>query len=130
MGLDMYLNGEEYLPKNYEDESKNIVVGGYRLKAHRYELGYWRKHPDLHGFIVQNFAEDDDCQPIYLDEDDLQTIIEAITQNRLPHTVGFFFGESENDDAQRSEAIEIFSKAREWLMGADWRRSVFYQASW
>ena len=130
MGLDMHLSGEQYLHEDYEDESKNIIMEGYRLKAYRYDLGYWWKHPDLHGFIVENFATQDDCQPVYLDGDDLLTIIQAVQENRLPHTEGFFFGESGNDEAQKAEDIQILSKARKWLADGDWTRSVYYQASW
>jgi len=41
-----------------------------------YELVYWRKHPDLHGFIVTTFADGvDNCQQIWLSDNDIETII-------------------------------------------------------
>lgn len=130
MGLDMYLTGEKYLPQDWQNPDNNKTEDGLRIKSIRLELGYWRKHPDLHGFIVQNFADGEDiCQPIDLDSDDIVTIIKAIKHDCLPKTTGFFFGESENDEAQKAEAIEIFEKALEWLVSNKWH-SVEYRASW
>ena len=79
MGLDMYLYGEE--------------------NGEQIELGYWRKHPNLHGFIVQTFANAlDDCQKIELSVKDLQTVYEAVNVEALPETEGFFFGKSWPED--------------------------------
>jgi len=133
MGLDMYLTGEIYIPTDWENPENNLYEDGYRVKGRYLDLGYWRKHPDLHGFIVKTFAEGvDECQRIELSVRAMQQIIAAIEDDQLPKTSGFFFGESENDDDQKKEAIEIFTKAINWL-DADqsqvWR-SVIYQASW
>lgn len=55
MGLDMYLEGKEH-------------IGGETV-----ELGYWRKHPDLHGYIVGTFADGKDiCQEIPLAVQDME----------------------------------------------------------
>lgn len=126
MGLDMYLEGEKYLwhdNERYED--------GDRIKKIIVELGYWRKHPDLHGFIVKAFAAgDDDCEPICLDDSDINAIIAAIKEDRLPHTEGFFFGDS--DCSAKDASITIFSKALKWLQTKDDNssRTVYYRASW
>lgn len=131
MGLDMYLTGEIYISRDWHNEANNQFEEGYRLKGRLFDLGYWRKHPDLHGFIVENFAEgEDDCKPVHLNIDSIKQIIAAIEDNELPKTAGFFFGESTNDDEEKAEAIEIFSKAMQWLEADDWHRSVIYQASW
>ncbi len=126
MGLDMYLTAEIYI-------SGHPCDGSYRKKAEHFDAGYWRKHPDLHGFIVQEFADgEDNCQPIWLDEDRIKQVMGAIKNRQLPKTTGFFFGESENDDAQIAEDLEIFQKALDWLKAeqpGEWR-SIEYQASW
>ena len=87
----------------------------------------------MHGYIVEQFADGvDECQPIGLGADDLSAIIEAIKEDRLPRTTGFFFGESENDEEQKDEAIAILLRALQWLQtddGKTWR-SIIYQASW
>src|SRR5690606_24667712 len=100
---------------------------------HILRLGYWRKHPDLHGYIVQNFANGEDrCQQISLEIDDIRQIINAIRNDELPFTEGFFFGESENDDEQKNNTIVVFENALKWVQTDDGRtwRSVYYQASW
>ena len=130
MGLDMYLTGEQYIPKDWENPANNQMEDGYRLKSRNFDLGYWRKHPDLHGFIVQNFAGgEDDCKSVHLDADDIVEIISAVNEDRLPKTSGFFFGESTNDIGEKLEATEIFVNALNWLLADDWR-SVYYRASW
>lgn len=131
MGLDMYLTGEKYVFRDWENPENNQYEDGYRLKSRRFDLGYWRKHPDLHGFIVANFAEElDDCKPIFLDSDNIRQILVAIANDQLPHTEGFFFGESQNHEEQKADAIEILSGALQWLEADEIHRSVYYQASW
>jgi hypothetical protein len=127
MGLDMYLNGDNFFPYDHERRKSNPPV-----KREQVDLGYWRKHPNLHGYIVQTFAEGvDECQEIDLTKEQLQQIIEAVKGRRLPPTVGFFFGESEDSDEQIAQDVSIFENAIKWLeekTGA-WR-SVSYRASW
>ena len=48
MGLDMYLDGEKYLWTDHLNPENNLREDGYRVKARTVELGYWRKHPNLH----------------------------------------------------------------------------------
>lgn len=131
MGLDMYLTGETYFC-SYGDYSRPSEEG-FEVKGHNLDLGYWRKHPDLHGYIVENFNDgNDDCKPIYLGVDQLNDIIHAIVQNALPKTEGFFLGESQNDEEQKSESIEIFRKAIKWLESdiEGVAKDVYYVASW
>ena len=62
MGLDMYLEGRRFLRTNWENPEANLKRGKYRVKEETLELAYWRKHPNLHGFIVQTFADGvDEC---------------------------------------------------------------------
>jgi hypothetical protein len=127
MGLDMYLNGERYFIDRPAKEE-----GEFERKAEIYELGYWRKHPNLHGYIVQTFADGkDECQEIGLDEDRLKQIMAAIHARELPHTVGFFFGVSDGTDEEAANDIAIFQAAL-WVRVKEkgvWR-SVSYRASW
>ena len=128
MGLDMYLNGERYFFDRPPPES-----GKPACKAEIYELGYWRKHPNLHGYIVETFADGkDECQQIHLSEERLLQIIEAVKAKELPYTTGFFFGASDGSDEEMQEDITILQSALEWLHTKEqgiWR-SVYYQASW
>lgn len=108
MGLDMYLM----------DEATNT------------EIGYWRKHPNLHGYIVNTFANGvDECQKIPLSEDDIKNIIQAVKTKSLPHTTGFFFGSS--DGSEDKYTIDTFNKALDVMNSTPKsKRSIYYQASW
>lgn len=122
MGLDMYLCGEKYAKKGQTED-------GFPISKVVLEIAYWRKHPNLHGFIVQTFAEGkDDCQKIYLGQDDLVTIIDAIKEDRLPDTTGFFFGVSEKNEEAKNYDLEVFSKALRWAK--ETYSTVYYVASW
>jgi hypothetical protein len=135
MGLDMYLNGRKFLWRNYQNPAVNPMEDGFELKERILELGYWRKHPNLHGFIVNEFADGiDECQEIHLSREDLVKTLGAVEADELPHTEGFFFGESLPED--REPTIEILTKAIAWLdagpkeYGGEPTRSVIYRASW
>ena len=122
----MYLNG-----KKYHSAITRKVVEGMELKEEEFELGYWRKHPDLHGMITEAFGGGrDECQRIDLSAEDLQVILDAVKKNVLPHTEGFFFGKSES--AWQQETVEKLENAIEWLniKEKDTWRSVYYRASW
>ena len=127
MGLDMYLVGRKtYLDRKLDDE-------GHKIDTAEVELAYWRKHPNLHGYIVETFAGDvDDCQPITLNEDNIELILRAIKDDELPHTEGCFFGTSEKSAAQMAEDVAVFEAALVWLKKEkpNELRSVRYRASW
>ncbi len=121
----MYLEGREYVERCKWER--------FELISSNYDLGYWRKHANLHGFIVENFAEGiDDQKPIYLGADDIHRIIKAIEEKQLPHTTGFFFGESQDTPEQIAYDIEIFTDALKWMADSDrdGRRAVYYSAWW
>jgi hypothetical protein len=129
MGLDMYLSGKKFFfstARQKDDE-------GFEIEETRVVLGYWRKHPNLHGYIVETFAEGrDECQEIELGVEELNKIIEAVKAKEMPKTEGFFFGESDGSEAE--EDLEIFTKAIAFMANVTdernvWR-SVVYRASW
>lgn len=131
MGLDMYLRGRKYVIHNYDDPMDNPTMDGYSVVSYEIELGYWRKHPNLHGYIVQTFGGgQDNCQEIELNEEAIVQILDAIKEKRLPATTGFFFGESDGSEIEAD--TEIFTKALKWLNEKSRYqiRSVYYQASW
>jgi len=128
MGLDMYLKGVKYY---WGFNGQRPKEDGFDVSGHTIELGYWRKHPDLHGYIVQTFAEGkDECQDIELCTDDLVKILAASEAGDLPHTEGFFFGESDETDKPHTKTV--LEGAIKWLEEKEDRvsRSVIYRASW
>ena len=130
MGLDMYLTGKKFVM----DTRLDLREDGFRLCSKTLELGYWRKHPNLHGYIVQTFGDGkDECQNIHLGESyRIRAIIAAIKARELPDTTGFFFGVSDPSDQRMAEDIAIFEGALAWLETAEPGifRSVIYSASW
>lgn len=137
MGLDMNLYGRKMLWHNrYDEKSEPKMEDGYPVDSVILEMGYWRKHPNLHGYIVETFAEGvDECQEIELSADDLHQIATAIRDKSLPHTEGFFFGDSAWHDGKEEEYALIFEKAAEWKStkldkDKEFYRQVYYRASW
>lgn len=136
MGLDMYLKGRKYYT-NFKKGGIGYVLQprkkeeGFEVTSKQLDLGYWRKHPNLHGYIVDNFADGrDECQDIYLEKEHIQQIIDAVKADELPETEGFFFGKSKDADDQ--ETIKQLKGALNWLnkeIDGIWK-SVIYCASW
>jgi hypothetical protein len=112
MGLDMYLTGEKFLMPDFQNRSIDLQEDGFRLRSKTVELAYWRKHPDLHGYIVQTFAGGkDECQIVCLEPDDIRTIVAAVKARTLPYTTGPFFGSSDTSPECVANDIAIFEKA-------------------
>jgi hypothetical protein len=127
----MYLQGEKYLCTDWKNPQNNLCEDGYEVRSKILRLGYWRKHPNLHGYIVNTFAGGiDNCQAIDLDEADIEKIIDAVARDDLPHTEGFFFGVS--DGTEKDEDLKILTAALAWLRAPEQGvfKSIHYQASW
>lgn len=95
------------------------------------EIAYWRKHPNLHGWMEQLFRarggegdfNGDELELTWADIDQLEQDVLAGT---LPSTQGFFFG-SDSDDHYKHADLEFCRRARtELFMGF----KVFYNSSW
>tara|TARA_R110000737_G_scaffold109035_1_gene141918 strand:- start:277 stop:708 length:432 start_codon:yes stop_codon:yes gene_type:complete len=143
MGLDMYLTGSKYNSTwqkkedgSYEEVDRPLLEDKYPIESFEVELGYWRKHGDLHGMIVETFADGvDECQPIALSKDDLRLIIDAVKKDQLvkDHS-GFFFGNSTENgsysEESKAETIKSFELAMEFLEKDLNCEKVTYRASW
>lgn len=97
------------------------------------ELFYWRKHPNLHGWMQTLYDAKEgrdvefNCTTVELTAADLDALEWAITAKRLPHTTGFFFGQSYSNAAERQHDLDFVAKARE-AIGQGLR--VYYHAWW
>jgi hypothetical protein len=129
MGLDMRLVGV----KSLMNPEMQIECDGLAVTELVVDIAYWRKHPNLHGYIVNTFAKGrDDCQEITVYREDVPDIIKAIKEYKLPHTEGFFFGTSRIGEEQIKQDVEVFEKALKWLEsnpGSGYKHLV-YRASW
>ena len=101
------------------------------------ELAYWRKHPNLQGWMENlwnskgcpNANENDaefNCVPVSLTKEDLDSLEQALDSNSLPATAGFFFG-SNSDDEYRQQDVEFIGLARKAL---DSGLTVVYDSWW
>ena len=122
MGLDMYA---------YTMTSPPIGSVDFQEPDTAVELNYWRKHPNLHGWMEQLYqekggiAESFNCVPVTLNSDDLDRLEADIRAGRLPHTPGFFFGES--DETETADDLAFVAKAREAIAAG---LTVFYTSWW
>jgi hypothetical protein len=124
MGLDMYayktkadLNGQEV------DFSNNNVDTE--------DLHYWRKHPNLHGWMEELYYEkggkDDSFNGscVVLTEGDLDVLEEDIKNGNLPQTSGFFFGASGGEEVDGD--LEFVNNARQAISEG---YKVYYSSWW
>ena len=142
MGLDMYAyvgrkgQNAEYW-ENYEFDKDSSTVEKPR------ELAYWRKHPNLHGWMEslwkrkmhdanQEMPDDGEWGSSFngieleLTWEDLDELEAAVVHKKLPGTTGFFFGD-DSDDYYKEQDLEFIQKARAELFCG---LQVFYNSSW
>lgn len=120
MGLDMYAMVTSTTPARPVDFEA----------ADASQLHYWRKHPNLHGWMEALYLEKGgrqnfNCAPVLLDPEDLDRLEADIRAQRLPPTVGFFFGETDGSEVE--DDLAFIAKARAAI--ADGKR-VFYDSWW
>ena len=100
------------------------------------EIAYWRKHPNLHGWMARlwlaregnELRELDNFNGIELelDADDLDLLEYVVKARELPGTSGFFFG-NDADDYYYNDDLKFIQMARaEMFLGF----KVFYNSSW
>ena len=66
------------------------------------ELAYWRKHPNLQGFMEALYYDkggegEFNCVDVELTLEDLDALEESLDNQELPETQGFFFGEDSSE---------------------------------
>jgi len=106
MGLDQYANARK--------GEQTINEDGYKEWEDSYELAYWRKHPNLQGFMEElwigkgtpgldpkaagsMFGSDFNCVDLELTLEDIDTLEKSLDSVGLPETTGFFFGDDADE---------------------------------
>ena len=96
------------------------------------ELAYWRKHPNLHGWM-ERLAERKNLQydsfngvEMELTAEDLDELERAVTHKQLPATQGFFFGNDADEHYHNDDLAFIKAARAELFFGL----KVFYNSSW
>jgi hypothetical protein len=104
------------------------------------ELAYWRKHPNLQGWMENLWTEkgcpgrpeesselgDFNCIPVELTHEDLDRLENDIVSGALPSTAGFFFG-SDSDEHYKEKDLCFVKEARDAL---DNGLTVVYDSWW
>jgi hypothetical protein len=100
------------------------------------EIAYWRKHPNLHGWMaelwmVRETGGEGDVDKfngveLELTAEDLDELELAVKNNELPPTSGFFFGDGADDYYKPSDLKFIQEARAEMFLGL----KVFYNSSW
>jgi hypothetical protein len=119
MGLDMYLSAKK---------GKEEI-----------EIGYWRNHNALHGWMENLWEErgyphknKEDCSfnciALQLNVKHLDRLEQDILNNNLPETRGFFFGsDSREDDHYKTHTLQKIEEARQAIKDG---KKVFYNSWW
>jgi len=141
MGLDMY--AYVAAKAGQQEEFYEGAEWDNEIKDHRNpnvnrprEIAYWRKHPNLHGWMARlwlaregnELRELDNFNGIELelDADDLDLLEYVVKERELPGTSGFFFG-NDADDYYYTDDLKFIQMARaEMFLGF----KVFYNSSW
>lgn len=126
MGLDMFVF--------YRDAAHGIEMpqvdfeGSEMVDA---EIAYFRKHANLHGWMEKLYrekggqAESFNCVNLRLTAEDLDRLEKDVEADALPHTTGFFFGASTEEDMRRTRFM--IRDAREKIAAG---HAVYYTSWW
>ncbi len=138
MGLDMFAykakakftKDTDFTDEIYEETEDGEIDYENQIVAIE-DLAYWRKHPDLHGWMEQLYQKKGGTEksfngvPVVLTEGDLDELKITVLTGKLPSTTGFFFGESQ--DEINFADLEFIEKAKEAIKEG---YTVYYDSSW
>jgi hypothetical protein len=141
MGLDMYAyvgqpgqRDKFYDQEGLEFDSKTgdwiVPAGGFQKPQ---ELAYWRKHPNLHGWMhklweAKGNSGDFNGDELELTWEDLDMLEKDIMSGTLStlNTRGFFFGDPSDEYYKEHDLKFCIDAKAECFLG----RKVFYNSSW
>lgn len=140
MGLDMFAYRAKQTPlkqtddlfgPEFEEDVDDFSGGGTPEDSE--EFFYWRKHPNLHGWMESLYREKGgkssmfNFAPVVLTTEDLDNLEAAIKKEELPNTVGFFFGSSRADGEEMENDLRFVAKARNSIAEG---YTVWYDSCW
>ena len=122
MGLDQYAKARKGEPV---EKDGNLEYPDQR------ELAYWRKHPNLEGWMSNLYSEkggtdEFNCQEVELTLEDLDELEKAISSKDLPETGGFFFGDDSYEYYKEND-LEFIRDARNAIKDG---YTVIYTSWW
>jgi len=141
MGLDMYayVASKKGQYNEYHERSDwDPVLNEFTSPVPKpHEIAYWRKHPNLHGWMESlwiskgkpgtgNTDADFNGIELELTWDDLDELERAIRHGQLPDTSGFFFGKPADNHYYKQDLEFVNNAKAEVFLGL----KVFYNSSW
>jgi len=103
MGLDMYM---------YAVENSDIRDFEEIPNKGDYEINYWRKFNNLHGFFEDLGCEN--CRFFQVTEDMLDQLFDKLKNKQLHPTTGFFYGQQ--NEITEDEEEELFNDIKHWTL--------------
>lgn len=127
MGLDQFAYKTKVKPSKNVDFAEEVYDDETSEEIH-----YWRKHPNIHGFMEKLYREkggtdEFNCRPMLLTQEDIDNLANVILDGKLPNTSGFFFGQSNGDRSQEKDDLEFCKKASEAITEG---YTVYYDSWW
>jgi len=123
-------NNEFYEGAEFDETTRDFVN---KTVTKPREIAYWRKHPNLHGWMEQLWQKKNpedvssfngiELELTALDLDELEQVL---LDSRLPYTQGFFFGNPADNHYLDNDLAFVQSARAELFMGL----RVFYNSSW
>jgi hypothetical protein len=135
VGLDQY--AFSIRPYDWDGKEVDFKVDSDDTGIQTHEVHYWRKHPNLHGWmealywarggegIDGIFGKAFNCRTLRLTAEDLDALEKAILADELPPTSGFFFGET--DGTEKDDDLHFVESARAEIEKGN---IVFYDSWW
>jgi len=154
MGLDQYLYASKYIsrsdwrPEEMRAEFDSLVasmnadkiIGKADIKSAsvRFQVGYWRKSNQIHGWFVDNVqGGNDDCKEYHVSREQLyelrqlcEQVIETKDSSLLEPVEGFFFGSSTIDEYYWGDIQETIDLIKYVLENTPDEYEFCYQSSW
>jgi len=121
MGLDMYA----YTTR------EAIPLVDFEHPEDSNEIAYWRKHPNLHGWMHRLYdakggkSERFNCDQLQLVSADLDTLEQIVLADALPDHTGFFYGVTRPDEKYID--LAFIARARHAIAEG---YQVFYSSWW
>lgn len=136
MGLDQFSyrieKGFITKPVDFSTEKYNEETEEHEVLCEKEEIHYWRKHPNLQGWMEELYYEkggespEFNCVNVQLTWEDLEKLEQDIKGGSLPETCGFFFGNN-SDEEYREETLEFVEKGLESIKNG---YDVYYSSWW
>ncbi|QEY25807.1 phosphoglycerate kinase [Neisseria zalophi] len=133
MGLDMY--GYTMRAEFAGDRQTDVMpeTDEEREQAQLTDIAYWRKYNHLHGWMEKLYRikggkeEVFNCRTVRLDLTDLERLEQALENDELEYTPGFFFGGKEVYAEDIEETKKFIAVARDAIANG---LAVFYDSWW